>query len=77
MDAGWGYGYGYYWWLYQMDGHEVFIAWGYGGQLVYLVPDLNMVVVFTTNTKDYSEDFDGEHLISQYVIPSAGKSEQD
>jgi CubicO group peptidase (beta-lactamase class C family) len=40
--------YGYLWWV--ADGSPVrgFFAWGYGGQFVYVSPDLDLVAVVTT-----------------------------
>jgi CubicO group peptidase (beta-lactamase class C family) len=40
-------GYGYYWWRRITNGHQAFIASGYGGQLICVIPDLKMVVVTT------------------------------
>lgn len=40
-------GYGYFWWRRKTNGHQAFIASGAGGQLVAVVPDLDMVVVGT------------------------------
>jgi CubicO group peptidase (beta-lactamase class C family) len=41
-------GYGYLWWITTADGHPAFAAAGYGGQLIEVVPDLNLVVVVST-----------------------------
>ncbi len=68
LEDGWGYG--YWWWLTRVDDHDVAIAWGYGGQLVYLVRDLDLVVVITTNTRDFSPDYDGYPILREYVIPA-------
>lgn len=40
-------GYGYYWWRRKTNGHQAFVAVGYGGQLICIVPDLKMVIVTT------------------------------
>jgi CubicO group peptidase (beta-lactamase class C family) len=40
-------GYGYYWWRRITNGHQAYIASGAGGQLIAVIPDLDMVVVAT------------------------------
>jgi len=47
--------YGYGWWVRDFAGHETCFAWGYGGQYVFVVPDLDVVVV-TTSSPDVSEE---------------------
>lgn len=42
-------GYGYQWWSATVGDHPVNFAWGHGGQLIVLVPDLEMVVVVTAD----------------------------
>jgi CubicO group peptidase (beta-lactamase class C family) len=42
--------YGYGWFLTEMAGHPVRYAWGYGGQMVYVVPDLGLTVVMTSGS---------------------------
>lgn len=46
------YRYGYLWWLRDLGGHDTAIAWGWGGQLIYVVADLDLVVVITSDTSD-------------------------
>ena len=40
--------YGYGWFLTHMGSHAVAYAWGYGGQMVYVVPGLGLTVVMTS-----------------------------
>jgi CubicO group peptidase (beta-lactamase class C family) len=41
--------YGYGWWIREAAGHPVYFAWGYGGQYVFVVPSLDLVVVTTSD----------------------------
>ncbi len=41
--------YGYLWWRNDFAGYEVWFAWGYGGQYLFIIPELNAVTVFTGN----------------------------
>ncbi len=43
-----GDGYGYGWFLRTIGGRDVRYAWGYGGQMLYIVPDLGLTVVMTS-----------------------------
>jgi CubicO group peptidase (beta-lactamase class C family) len=40
---------GYGWWIRTVRDHDVFYAWGYGGQMVFVVPDLRVTVVMTSD----------------------------
>jgi CubicO group peptidase (beta-lactamase class C family) len=41
--------YGYLWWIDHIKDHKVITAWGHGDQMIHIIPDENMVVVFTTD----------------------------
>ena len=43
--------YGYGWWIRQLAGRDVYYAWGYGGQFIFIVPDLELVVVITSSAE--------------------------
>jgi CubicO group peptidase (beta-lactamase class C family) len=67
--------YGYGWWAREMAGHQTRFAWGFGGQYVFVVPDLDLVVV-TTSASTVDEERRGhrrtvfdvvEHLIVEPV----------
>ena len=57
-------GYGYSWWVRYINGHKVFYAWGYGGQFIFVVHDLDTVVVTTSSIDGRSS----EHLRSIYRL---------
>jgi CubicO group peptidase (beta-lactamase class C family) len=40
--------YGYGWFISEVAGHPMFYAWGYGGQFIFVVPDLALTVVATS-----------------------------
>lgn len=48
-------GYGYYWWRRKTNGHQAFVATGYGGQLICIIPDLKMVIVTTCFLNDQNK----------------------
>lgn len=43
--------YGYGWWLRDLAGMQVPVAWGYGGQLIFVVQELDLVVVATSDSR--------------------------
>lgn len=40
--------YGFEWWVGEVHGHSEFLAWGFGGQAIQVVPDLGLVTVVAT-----------------------------
>ena len=66
--------YGYGWFVGSAGGHPVRYAWGYGGQMVYVLPDLSLTVVMTS---DSGGARDGGHidalnrLLAEGVVPAA------
>jgi CubicO group peptidase (beta-lactamase class C family) len=73
-----GHHYGYGWFIAQARGHPVYYAWGYGGQMIYLVPDLALTVVMTSN--DDAASARGGHvqrlhaLMAEAIIPAAARA---
>ena len=49
-------GYGYHWWATTAGSNPAYLAWGYGGQLIEVVPALDLVVVMVREL-DYEKPF--------------------
>lgn len=64
--------YGYWWWLSSWMGHDIISARGGGGQMIYLVPDLDLVFVTTSdaNYQNADDQFDSLPFLWRYVIPA-------
>ncbi|HEU0293968.1 MAG TPA: serine hydrolase [Anaerolineales bacterium] len=64
--------YGYHWWVLPSEPHPAYFAAGYGGQYLWIVPDLDLIVV-TTAKFDLPPWLTQEHrfLITDFVLASA------
>jgi CubicO group peptidase (beta-lactamase class C family) len=68
--------YGYGWFLAEIDGHPTRFAWGYGGQMLYVIPDLGLTIAMTS---DATAARDGAHigalngLVIDGIVPAAVK----
>ncbi len=47
-----GYEYGLGWWHRRSGAHDVYFAWGAGGQYLFLVPDLQLIAAMTSAAND-------------------------
>ncbi len=67
------YGYGYQWWNQEIGGHKTFFAWGNGGQYIFIIPELDAVVVLTSSTLNTSSRRSYKDpiftLLSDEIIP--------
>ena len=45
-----GFAYGYLWWRFRVGNYQVISAFGYGGQLITLVPELDLIITTTSDS---------------------------
>jgi CubicO group peptidase (beta-lactamase class C family) len=65
--------YGYQWWVTHEKGHAAYAAFGFGGQVVEVVPDLRLVVVLATEAAEPNMRW--EHvrgLVADAIVPAVG-----
>ena len=64
--------YGYQWWLGWIQSPGFYAASGYGGQYIFVIPEKNLVVVFTgeLSTPNY-DDVLPKALVDTYILPAA------
>jgi len=75
-DSTWGRrGYGYTWWTHELrvSGKQisVYFALGFGGQRIYVIPELDSVIVFTSG--NYTTGDATFNILQDFVIPAMEK----
>lgn len=68
-----GHGYGLGWWLRERRGYDVYFAWGYGGQYAFIVPELELTVVMTSDPVSPREGVHNgalHELLTNVLIPA-------
>lgn len=66
--------YGYGWFVGDTRGHPLRYAWGYGGQMVFVVPDLRLTVVMTSDpggARDTGHIAALHRLLDDGIVPAA------
>ena len=63
--------YGYHWWVIPSELHPAFFAAGYGGQYLWVVPDLDLIAVITAEPwLPVALIQDHNFLITDFVLPA-------
>jgi len=67
-------GYGFQWWqkryVYNSKSYHSYFAWGWGGQLIIIISDLNLVIVITAGNWYDAEKISPFFIVADYIIPS-------
>ncbi|MEX0647330.1 MAG: serine hydrolase [Balneolaceae bacterium] len=58
------YDYGYMWWRTEINGYDMAFAWGNGGQYIMTFPELDSVIVITSNV----DESDGSRLYEEQIF---------
>ncbi|MBJ3775909.1 serine hydrolase domain-containing protein [Acuticoccus mangrovi] len=69
--------YGYGWFQRSLAGHAAYFGWGYGGQMIYVIPDLALTVAITSSTTDpagksgYKDEL--HRLVAETIVSPAAR----
>ncbi len=71
------YNYNYFWWsftnnanaVFRLEENDVFFSWGDGGQFLFIIPHLDMVVVTTANNTPEDETL-AVVMLRDYILES-------
>ena len=64
-------GYGYGWWILGAEyGRGAYAAWGWGGQKLIVLPEHDMVVLFTGGSYWEAPLLSPHQMMTGYVLPS-------
>ena len=64
-------GYGYHWWVAPP---QMYLALGYGGQFIFIIPEKDMVVVFTSSLEG-RDFYVPQKLLNDYILPAVISSQ--
>jgi CubicO group peptidase (beta-lactamase class C family) len=70
-----GSNYGYLWWIEQINNKYCFYGMGYGGQFLFVIPEINLIIVATSDSSTGGNNAEQQwiriyDLIADEVIPA-------
>ena len=68
------YSYGYQWYLTLINGHPAFLASGFGGQIIGIVPSLDLVVVIKYEAENPKHPMSGTDHDDMYLFELVASS---
>jgi CubicO group peptidase (beta-lactamase class C family) len=68
LTTDWGAGFGYQWYIEPIDGHRMVAGLGNGGQRLFVLPDLDLVVAVTAGNYDHPEQWRTPRAVLQIVL---------
>lgn len=81
ISTDWTKGYGYQWWIPRFVSEEhtldVPAAIGNGGQRVFILKELDMMVVITAGVYNKRMPLSGMKIMSDYILPAAGMNDME
>ncbi len=73
--------YGYGWFMRDMRGHTAHYAWGFGGQMLYVIPSLGLTVTMTSDPTEPSreDNYIGQlhALVADGIVPALLPEQED
>ena len=62
-----GHRHGYFWWSRTFGGQKTHFAWGYGGQYIFIVPELELVVVVTSSLRNRPRGVNHNQAVQDFL----------
>ncbi|MEM8483936.1 MAG: serine hydrolase [Bacteroidota bacterium] len=62
-----GHRYGYLWWSRVFGGEQTYFAWGYGGQYIFILPELESIVIVTSSLRNRPRGVDHNQAVQQFL----------
>ena len=66
--------YGYGWFMTELEGYTAYYGWGFGGQMLYVIPELELTAVMTSDPTPPSSGTTYLHrleqVVSEHLIPA-------